>query len=299
MGGRRIILLAAAIALAVLAVFNWLTAPSRPELSGLTVKVLAIGQGDAILIQSGRDAVLVDSGDVGARKELLRLLGQEGVKEFALVVATHPHADHIGGMEAVLDKYPVKKILDSGQIHTSKLFADYLKKVAAKKVEFVRAKPGERYQLDGGAQIEALWPEEEFLRGTDSDLNNNSVVLRLTKGAFSMLLTGDIQKEAEMGLLKKSGDKLKSDVLKAPHHGSNTSSTTAFLRAVNAEAVIISCGKNNDYGFPKPAVLRRYKENDMEIYITAKDGTVTVSADGKNYEISGELFQDKTKRKNK
>jgi competence protein ComEC len=233
--------------------------------------------------------VLVDSGDTGTRNELLRLLAQEGVKEFALVVATHPHADHIGGMEAVMDKYPVKKVLDSGQVHTSKIFIDYWKKVAAKGIEFVRAKPGERYRLDGGAQIEVLWPEDEFLRGTDSDLNNNSIVLRLTKGEFSMLLTGDIQKEAEMGLLKKHKDKLKSDILKAPHHGSNTSSTAAFLRAANAKAVIISCGKNNDYGFPKPAVLRRYEGNNMKIYVTADDGTVTVVSDGKSYEIRGAL----------
>lgn len=285
MDGKRIILLAATLALAALAVLHWLFAPARPAISGLTVKVLDIGQGDAILIKSGRDAVLVDSADTGARQDLLRLLSAEGIKEFSLVVATHPHADHIGGMQAVLDKYPVKKILDSGQVHTSKVFVDYLKKVKEKKIEFAKAKAGDRYQLDGGAHIEILWPGSEVLHGTDSDLNNNSVVLRLAKGDFSMLLTGDIEKEAEMALLKNIKNKLKSDVLKAPHHGSNTSSTAAFLRAVNAKAVVISCGKNNDYGFPKPAVLRRYKENGLKIYTTAEDGTVTIVSDGKSYEI--------------
>jgi competence protein ComEC len=284
MNGKKIVLLAAAIALAF---FSWLmVAPSRPGLSGLTVKVLDIGQGDAILIQSGQDTVLVDGGDTHERDKLLQLLAREGVKEFAIVVATHPHADHIGGLEAVLDAYPVKKLIDSGQTHTSKVFIDYLKK--AKKFEFVRAKPGDLYQLDEGARLEVLWPEEEFLRGTDSDLNNNSVVLRLTKGEFSMLLTGDIQKEAEMALLKISKGKLKNTVLKAPHHGSNTSSTAAFLRAVGAKAAVISCGRDNDYGFPKPAVLRRYGENGMKIYVTADDGTVTIVSDGKNYEITKE-----------
>jgi competence protein ComEC len=137
----------------------------------------------------------------------------------------------------------------------------------------------------GGVATSPQTVAAQLLRGTDSDLNNNSVVLRLAKGDFSLLLTGDIQKEAEMALLKNAKDKLESDVLKAPHHGSNTSSTAAFLRVAKAKAVVISCGKNNDYGFPKPAVLRRYKENGMKVYTTAEDGTVTIVSDGKNYEI--------------
>jgi competence protein ComEC len=288
MKGTKAVILSVILSVVLAGLIHFLLQQTPVSDGSLAVKVLSIGQGDAILIQSGRDTVLVDSGDVGARARLLELLAKEKVQELNLLVSTHPHADHIGGAEPLLDKIPTRKIWDSGQTHSSGLFINYLKKIREKNIEFVKVKRGDRQELDEGAYLEVLWPEEELLRGTDSDLNNNSIVLKLVKGDFSLLLTGDIQKEAELAMIKNVRERLKADVLKAPHHGSNTSSTAAFLRAVGANAVVISCGKNNDYGFPKAAVVKRYIEHGMTIYVTADDGTVAITSDGSDYTLAKE-----------
>ncbi len=252
----------------------------------LTVKVLYVGQGDAILLRSGKDTVLVDSGVPDERQRLVAMLKQEGIKKIDLLVATHPHGDHIGGMDALLEAFPVKKVLDSGQVHTSKMFTNYLNTIKKKGIPFSKVAVGERYQLDDGAYLEVLWPAEPFIKGTSSDLNNNSMVLRLVKGDFSMLLTGDIQKEAEAMLVRQQGNRLKSTILKSPHHASVTSSSKDFLSAVNAEAVVVSCGKNNDYGFPNDAVVKRYKAAKMKMYVTSSDGNITIKSDGKGYNVT-------------
>ncbi len=282
------------LTLIVLAVFYlWKTfwpapAPEMPVDPDLTVKVFYIGQGDSILIKSGKDAVLVDSGIPPEKENLVRYLKAEGVKELALLVGTHPHGDHIGGMDAVLKNFPVKRVLDGGQVHTSKMFLEYLKTVKEKKIPFTAVKPGDKFQLDGGAYLEVLWPQKPFIEGTSSDLNNNSVVLKLVKGDFSMLLTGDIQKEAEKVLLAKDKAKLKSDVLKVPHHASGTSSTTAFIKAVGAKDVVVSCGIGNNYNFPEEHVVERYRKEGAKMYVTSRDGAITIKSDGKSYNITKE-----------
>jgi competence protein ComEC len=262
--------------------------PSLIDARTLIVKVLDVGQGDSILIRQGASTVLVDTSDVGMRGQLMNILTRERVKKIDLLVATHPHADHIGGMERVIERIAIGEIWDSGQVATSRTFTNYLRQARSRKVAFTKVKPGDSYQLAGGARLDVLWPPTPFLRGTDSDLNNNSIVLRLSFGKFAMLLTGDIQKEAEAALVKGEREKIRANVLKAPHHSSNTSSTSSFLRAVAAKDVIVSCGEGNEYGFPKPKVLKRYRDNGMEVYVTATDGTVTVTTDGESYKITKE-----------
>ena len=140
--------------------------------------------------------------------------------------------------------------------------------------------------ISSDVKLKIFAPEKPFIG--DSDLNNNSIVAKLIYNEFSMLLTGDAEKESEERMLKNYKAELKSSILKAGHHGSNTSSSLPFLKTVAPEAAIISLGANNDYHHPHPSILKRYGEAKIKVYRTDTDGTVTVSSDGKTYTITKE-----------
>lgn len=259
-----------------------------PKDAPLTIKILDIGQGDAALIFSGKDTVLIDTGDYDKKKQIVAMLKKENVKDIDIAFATHPHSDHIGCMVEIIKKFNVKKIVDSGQTHTPRFFREYLDTVKKRNIPFEIAEKGHIYELDGGTKLEVIWPRPPFIKNTKGDLNNNSIVLRLTNGDFSMLLTADIQREAEAHLLKEAKNKLRCNVIKVPHHSSNGSSSWEFIKALHAKDAIISCGSSNDYGYPKEKVIKRYKDNKMNIYVTATDGTITIKSDGKSYTVEKE-----------
>lgn len=256
----------------------------------LVVKVLDIGQGDAILIRAGEQTMLVDTGDVPAKEKLVALLKAQGIKSIDKVLITHPHADHLGGMTAVLENFTVKEIYDSGQTATTSLYKKYLTQVKDKKIPFTILKDGDQIDLDNGIILKILAPQKNPIMAASggTDLNNNSVVAKLTFGSFSMLLTGDAEQEEEGAILKNHGAELKSQVLKVGHHGSNTSSSPAFLKAVSPEAGIVSVGENNDYHHPHPSTLKKYAAAKINLYRTDQNGTVTVTSDGKIYKIEKE-----------
>ena len=258
----------------------------------ITVKVLNIGQGDSILIQTGEKTVLVDTSDVDERDKLRAELKKADVKKIDTVILTHPHADHIGGMDVLLDEYTVGMVYDNGMPSTSKLFLGYVKKLKDKHIERKGLVAGDRVDLGGGAVFEVLGPsaalvKEGNVKGYKHDPNNESVVGRLVYGNFSMMLTGDAEKKEEQAILA-SGSPVQSTILKSGHHGSKTSSTADFLRAVRPEAALISCGVNNDYGHPHKETMKKYHALDIPIYVTAANGTITVTSDGKTYDISVE-----------
>ncbi|MCX7779997.1 MAG: MBL fold metallo-hydrolase [Negativicutes bacterium] len=254
----------------------------------LAVKVLDIGQGDAILIRTAERTVLVDTGDTPSREKLVSYIKKEGIATIDALIITHPHADHIGGAQAIFDNFPVKQVYDSGQVSTSNLYKQYLSIIERKKIPFALLEAGGQIELGGGAALKVLAPEKPFISGSDSDLNNNSIVLKICFGNFSMLLAADAEKEAETRMVKRYGETLKSSVLKAGHHGSSSSSTLGFLKAVAPEAVIISLGTNNDYHHPHPSVIKRYNQQKIAIYRTDTDGTLTVTSDGSTYTIKKE-----------
>lgn len=258
------------------------------QLSGQTLKVqtIDIGQGDAILIQTPGQVVLIDTGDVPTREKLVKYIKNQGITTIDKVFITHPHADHLGGMAAIMDNFTIKQIYDSGLTTTTALYRQYLTAVQKKNIPFEVVSPGTDIDLGGGVVLKVLAPQKPFI--TQSELNNNSIVLKLAYGKFSMLLPGDGEKEAEDRLIKAYAAELKSSVLKSGHHGSNTSSTPAFLKAVSPEAIIISVGVNNDYHHPHPSTMKKYTELKTEVYRTDNDGTVTVTSDGKTYNISKE-----------
>nr|WP_314808698.1 ComEC/Rec2 family competence protein [uncultured Selenomonas sp.] len=256
----------------------------------ITVKVLNIGQGDSILIQTGEKTVLVDTSDVDERDKLRAELKKADVKKIDTIILTHPHADHIGGMDVLLNEYPVGMVYDNGMPSTSKLYLGYVKKLKEKKIERKGLVAGDRVDLGGGAVFEVLGPSAQLVKegnvkGYKHDPNNESVVGRLVFGDFSMMLTGDAEKKEEQAILAADSANVKSTILKSGHHGSKTSSSADFLRAVQPEAALISCGVNNDYGHPHKETMKKYHALNIPIYVTAENGTITVTSDGKTYKI--------------
>ena len=256
----------------------------------ITVKVLNIGQGDSILIQTGEKTVLVDTSDVDERDKLRAELKKADVKKIDTIILTHPHADHIGGMDVLLNEYPVGMVYDNGMPSTSKLYLGYVKKLKEKKIERKGLVAGDRVDLGGGAVFEVLGPSAQLVKegnvkGYKHDPNNESVVGRLVFGDFSMMLTGDAEKKEEEAILAVDSANVKSTILKSGHHGSKTSSSADFLRAVQPEAALISCGVNNDYGHPHKETMKKYHALNIPIYVTAENGTITVTSDGKSYKI--------------
>lgn len=278
----------ATLALLALAVVSGCGAPlaNRGQVDNLVVNVIDIGQGDAILIRTPSQVTLVDSGDVPARDNLVAFLRKQGIKTIDNFIVTHPHADHLGGAAAVMENFTVKRVFDSGQVTASALYRQYLTMVHKKNIPFATLSAGQELDI-GGATLKILNPGATPFTDENS-LNNNSVVARLIYGGFSMLLAADAEQEAEAAMVERFGAQLKSQVLKSGHHGSRTSSSPAFLRAVAPEVAVISAGANNEYHHPHPSLLKRYKEQKLKVYRTDTDGTVTISSDGKTYKVAKE-----------
>ena len=255
--------------------------------SPLLVKMLDVGQGDAILIRTAKQTVLIDSGDQDQQAKLAGLLHKEGIDVIDKLILTHPHADHIGGIAILLREFKVRAVYDNGQPTTTKMYRDYLKTVRDQAIEYGHLKRGDELAFGDGVVFKVLSPTPEMVKA-GGEMNGNSIVGQLLFGSFSLLLTGDVEAEGETAMVKAYGSALKSDVLKAAHHGSKTSSSKAFLQAAAPAAVLISVGTDNEYGHPHKNILNRYEKQQMKIYRTDQNGTITLRSDGKTYDIIGE-----------
>ncbi|NLH45470.1 MAG: MBL fold metallo-hydrolase [Acholeplasmataceae bacterium] len=253
----------------------------------MTVTVLDVGQADAILLQTEGKNILVDSGLSDSADKLVAELKKIGVKKVDVLIATHPHADHIGGMNAVLKNFEVGKIYDSGQVTTSKMYQKYLKTVKEKKIPFALLRASDRIEFGSdGAVLEVLGPQEPLLKDTRSDLNANSIVMRLVYKHFTMMLAADATSETEARILQAfAKDKVRSQILKVAHHTSKYSNTAAWLEAVNPEVAIASYSKENEYGFPHQVTLKRLSKVGAKYYNTADNGNVKIITDGESYQI--------------
>ena len=274
---------------------EWLgDAPPPPLETGVTVNVLAVGQGDAILIRTAEQTILIDTGDTSETGRLREALKKEGVRRVDKLIITHPHRDHIGGAATVFRFCDVKEVYDNGQPTSTNVYRDYLKTIQKKEIPSRTLRDGDVLDLGGGATLRVLSPTQEMVdeRGMQNgkvNLNLNSIVARLEYGEFAMMLTGDAEAPTEMGILKRyAPELLRCRLLKAGHHGSKTASCSKFLQALKADAVLVSCGANNEYHCPHPSVLTRYEKQEMDVYRTDQDGTLTVRTDGKTYTIETE-----------
>lgn len=261
----------------------------------LHVSMLNVGQADATLIQYQGKNMLIDTGDVDSRDALVKQLKDKNVKTLDVVLITHPHGDHLGGMAALFKAFSIKQIYDNGQAANTAMYKNYLKNIKAKHISYKALKKGDTISLGDDVQFAVLSPGTPFTKEntqgvSESGLtNDNSIVCKMTYGTFSILFTGDAQKEVEDKLLKDyTGGKLQANVLKVGHHGSKTSSSPAFIAAVKPEAATISCGVNNQYKFPHKPTLDTLNKYHVNIYRTDKDGIISIISDGSSYDIQKE-----------
>ena len=238
---------------------------------------LDVGQADSILINANNKYMLIDAGNNEDGEKLVMYLKSLGIEKFDYVVGTHAHEDHIGGMDNIIDSFDIGTFYMPDVITTTKTFEDVLDSLEKKNLNFDTPQIGSTFDL-GKAKIETIYV------GKDSkNLNNSSIILKLTYGNVSFLFTGDTESDVEKTLLNKD---IESDVLKVAHHGSNTSSSNAFLKKVNPKYAIISVGTGNSYGHPKSVILDRLEKLGTKIYRTDELGTIIVTTDGEKIEVS-------------
>jgi len=220
--------------------------------------------------------------DGGSGRQILRALGHTLPfydHEIDLVIATHPDADHIGGLPFVLDRYQVLGVMDNGQTEAGDDFILFDQKAKKETRARLSARAGQTIDLGAGAVLEIIFPERD-MQGLET--NRASIVARLVYGETEFLLTGDAPLEIESYLIGKYGSALKADVLKLGHHGSHTSSSAYFLSAVKPQYAVISAGQDNRYGHPHQDVLARLKEMKIPFVSTAIQGTIEFVSDGHN-----------------
>jgi DNA internalization-related competence protein ComEC/Rec2 len=248
----------------------------------LQVSFLDVGQADSILIKlPGGKTMLIDAGNNDDGKTVVNFLKSQGVKNLDVLVGTHPHEDHIGGMDDVIEAFDIEKIYMPKVTTTTRTFKDVLRAAEKKNLKITAARGGMSIPLEEGLQADILAPNSSRYE----ELNNYSVVIKITYKDTSFLFTGDAEKLSEQEMLDKHYD-LRADVLKVAHHGSSSGTSEEFLSAVSPEYAVISVGKNNDYGHPHRETMRRLAAHGVKVYTTAENGNLLFSSDGKRIKIS-------------
>jgi competence protein ComEC len=267
--------------LVVIATMISFVAVTMPD-DKLHVSFLDVGQGDAILIQQGNQQVLVDGGP--SPQTISLRLGEKMQfwdRTIDLMILTHPHPDHLVGLEEALRNFRVKQVLYPDLDYESPLYDEWLRLIEENNINSTIARTGQRIDFGTGIVINVVNPQVTSLPGAEPDIDNNGVVLRIVKDNISFLLTADIGQEAEFKLITYRPE-LSSTVLKVAHHGSDTSTTTDFLATVDPQLAVISAGINNQFGHPSTVVLERLKESlePRNIYRTDRQGTIEFTTDG-------------------
>lgn len=254
------------------------TAVSDGEIS---VHFLDVGQGDSTFIEltDGR-TMLIDAGTADYGQNIIEYIKGMGYTKIDYLVATHPHADHIGGMTDVVESFDIGAIYMPDVDTTTKTYENLLEAIYNKSLKIKTAKSGGYIIDEPDLTAKILAPVTIY----ENDLNNCSIVIKLSYDDTSFLFTGDAEKKE---LEQITGD-ISADVLKVGHHGSNTSTTEDFLLRVIPYYAVISCGKNNEYGHPHSEVLNLLDDFDAEVYRTDKDGTVRFTSDGQNLYVETE-----------
>jgi competence protein ComEC len=264
--------------------------PVTASVSGeLRVSFLDVGQGDSALIQTpGGEEVLIDGGPYEAGPRVIEALRGAGVRQIDLLLGTHPHEDHIGGLMDVLREVPVKQALDPGYAHGTSLQRKYLELLKEKGVKTTRARRGQSYDLHGGVRLDILAPDDPLIKGTSADANNNSIVARLTYGSTAFLFTGDMEEE-ERGRLTQSVSpaSLRAEVLKVAHHGSHNGTDREFLQLVQPRYAVISLARGNDYGHPHREAIEALEQSGAQILRTDQRGTIVFTSNGSRVQLQG------------
>ena len=257
----------------VTAIYNFLNPPN--ENYPLSIRYIDVSQGDSslILLPNG-ETMLIDAGENKYSNNVVRELNKLNIHKIDHLIATHPHSDHIGGMERIINNYQIGNIYMPKTEHTSKTYLDMLESISDNKLQITTARAGLTIIDDGELKAEFVAPSEDYYE----EINNYSAVLKLTYKENTFLFCGDIEALVEKEILSNGYD-IASDVLKVSHHGSYRSTSDVFLNAVNPQYAVISCGKDNEYGHPHREILQKLKS--ITVLRTDKTGTITLYSDGK------------------
>ncbi len=252
-----------------------------PGQNPLKVAFLDVGQGDSILIQAPNgQTMLIDGGRSTslANSVIIPKLKEWGARQVDVLIPTHPDLDHIAGLVGVLENYPVKLAALTGQVHSTQIYERLLTDIRDKNVEALKVRTGTAIPFDSSVKIDVLNPDDAAVNNAD-DTNNASIVLKLTYGATSFLLTGDAELPADKAILDHGFD-VRSTVLKLGHHGSRTSTNEDWLNHVQPQLGIISVGKDNSFGHPHPEVIAALDKLKIPYIRVDEHGTITVTSDG-------------------
>jgi len=249
-----------------------------------TVHFIDVGQGDSILIQNSNDEfMLIDTGESSEYNKLTSYLENFNVTDFKYVIFTHPHSDHMGSADKIVKNYNIENLIMSSGTNNTKTFERLVDEIEKKKLEIIPAVPGEVFKF-GEAEFLILAPELDEYK----NLNNYSVVIKMTYGKTDFLFTGDMEKELENEVMKfceKNNINLSSDVLKVAHHGSSTSSQAEFLRLISPKVAIIMCGKDNSYNHPNLQTVGRIESVGATILRTDLLGDIVMISDGNDLSV--------------
>ena len=237
----------------------------------LNVYYLDVGQADSILIENNNKYMLIDAGNNEDGEKLVTYFKRLGITKFDIVVGTHAHEDHIGGMDDIINNFEIEDFYMPEVITTTKTFEDILDALEVKQIPFQTPTIDSELVFEN-SKIKVLSVSDD-----DSDLNDTSIVLRLKYGTTSFLFTGDATEKIENTILNKE---IKSDVLKVAHHGSSTSNSLSFLKRVSPTYAVISVGEGNSYNHPHDVILNRLYDLNARVYRTDRDGTVVASSNG-------------------
>ena len=246
------------------------------------------GLGDAYVIEDGEHTILVDAGYAGFGKDygkrvVLPYLKHKGIEKIDLMVMTHPHADHIGGLETVLKKITIREIWDTHNDFESSVYDRILKGAEQNKSTIRYPQPGDIYQL-GEMKLTILYPDFAIAMSM-KNINNSSIVFRLDYKDHSFLFTGDAEIQAER-ILANLDSLLNVDVLKVGHHGSSTSSIMSMVNHVSPKYAVISVGENNRYGHPSEKIVQRWVDIGAEVFRSDESGAVIIAVDGEGMSIN-------------
>ena len=292
---RRLFLRLAALALAAVLVLGLTACDSLPDSGGHTVKpstgssqpfemhFIDVGQALSVLVECDGQFMLYDGGNVDDGSLVVSYLQKQGVEQLQYVFCSHAHEDHVGGLAAVMAKFPAGHAYSPVTESSTKCFNDFVKYTQQQGLQLEVPSVGTVWPL-GSATVTLLGPVTQY-----SETNNTSLVLRIDYGDTSFLLTGDMEKTAETDLVN-SGANLKADVLQVGHHGSSTSTGYLFLNVVLPEMGVISCGTGNKYGHPHEETLSILRDAKVDVYRTDLQGTITIGSDGQNFTVGTERF---------
>lgn len=253
----------------------------------LKIHIINVGQGDSIFIQAPDRTILIDAGEEGYGPTVMGYLDELGVDSIDVMIATHPHSDHIGDMDYVIKHLKkvgvlyMSKIPDS-VMPTTRCYENLLQAAIDKGTAVKTAKIGVSLKLGEDCKLTFIGPVEPF-----EDYNNNSLVCRIVFEDNAFLFGGDSSEDAEKLLLEKGTD-ISCDYMHIAHHGSSGSTTNAYLDAVSPQYATISCGKDNSYGHPHNEILKKLKERNIEYYRTDINGNIVVTSDGENISVATE-----------